>query len=398
MKILLINSTYNIGSTGKIVFDLKEYYSKAGHDVYVIYGRHSSVSTDKKVLKSAYELESKICHFISLISGNIYGNMLFSTRKLISLIKKIKPDVIHLHCLNGYFVNIYKLLHFLKTNKIKTVLTNHAEFMYTANCGLSVDCNNWFKSECKNCKKVREFNGKFSLNRTHKFYKKMKKAFNGFNNLIVTNVSPWLTDRSRLSPFFHNLKNVTVLNGINNKILNCNFNPYSKYKISKNSKILLFVTADYNNFIKGSRFIPLIAEKFRSDNIHIVVKSAVRPKNKPQEKNVTIIDEELNNDELMSLYHFADITLLLSIRETFSMIVAESLLQGTPIVGFKSGGPETICIPNYCFFSEYGDIDTLCCNIKNALNCQFKKDSISKAAAKKYSIEYIGNEFLKLYE
>lgn len=397
MKILLINAVYNIGSTGKILRCLKDQYTNLGHDVYVAYGRHSSIKDDPKVFKCAYELESKIFHFISLFTGNIYGNMLFSTKKLIRQIKKIKPDVVHLHCLNGYFVNIYKLLNFLKKNNINTVLTNHAEFMYTANCGLSVECSNWIRNECKHCKRLKEFNGKFSLNRTHHFYKKMENAFAGFDSMTVTNVSPWLTDRARKSSFYKNNKVVTVLNPVHFFKENIKNNPYLNFKINKKSKIILFVTADYDNPVKGGFFIPKIAKLLEKENYHFFVKSALPPKIDMNIPKVTYITENADSLQLASFYKYADVTMLLSIRETFSMIVAESLIQGTPVVGFLAGGPESICLPEYCSFSKYGDLDTLANNIKKTLEKSINKNEIILKAKEKYSISTICDEYLKLY-
>ena len=398
MKILLINSVYNIGSTGKIIFTLKKEYESKGHDVFVAYGRYSSIKNDKKIFKCAYEIESKLCHFISLFTENIYGNMFFSTIKLIRKIKKIKPDVIHLHCLNGYFVNIYKLLIFLKKQKINTVLTNHAEFMYTANCGYSIECNNWIDKRCKNCKRIKDFNGKFSLNRTYHFYKKMGNAFSSFNSLIVTNVSPWLTNRASKSPFFQNKKVVTILNPVNIFDENVITNPYSNFKINQNSKIILFVTAAYDNKEKGGFFIPKIAKLLENENYHLFVKSALAPKKIENLNNVTYITDQINSKQLASLYKYADLTILLSIRETFSMVVAESLMQGTPVVGFLSGGPESICLPEYCLFSKYGDLETFVNNVKITLNKNVDKNAITLKAKEKYSVNTICNEYLKLYE
>ena len=107
MKILLINVLYGIGSTGKIVESLFNEYKKHGNDVRCIYGRRTTKKS-KCIVKRTFEIESKIHHLISKISGNIYGGMPLSTSRILRYIKKYNPDIVHLHCLNGYFVNIYK--------------------------------------------------------------------------------------------------------------------------------------------------------------------------------------------------------------------------------------------------------------------------------------------------
>ena len=55
---------------------------------------------------------------------------------------------------------------------------------------------------------------------------------------------------------------------------------------------------------------------------------------------------------LGELYSLADVCLLTSVKETFSMVTVESLCCGTPVVGFQAGGPENIALPAYSTFVE----------------------------------------------
>ena len=52
-----------------------------------------------------------------------------------------------------------------------------------------------------------------------------------------------------------------------------------------------------------------------------------------------------DQSELAAFYSLADVTLLTSEKETFSMVCAESLCCGTPVVGFQAGAPEGISLP-----------------------------------------------------
>ena len=49
---------------------------------------------------------------------------------------------------------------------------------------------------------------------TNKSWVKMEEAFSGFDNLIVTSVSPWLEKRAKQSPILGDKIHYTVLNGI----------------------------------------------------------------------------------------------------------------------------------------------------------------------------------------
>ena len=127
MKILQVNCVYNKGSTGKIVHDIHTELQKRGIDSVVCYGRGKRVQ-EPNVYKTSGELYAKANNLWSRVTGLMYGGCFFSTSRLIAIIKKEQPDVVHLHCINGYFVNIYRLITWLKKSRIKTVLTLHAEF------------------------------------------------------------------------------------------------------------------------------------------------------------------------------------------------------------------------------------------------------------------------------
>ncbi|MDF2522783.1 MAG: hypothetical protein K0R31_424, partial [Clostridiales bacterium] len=134
MKIIQINAVYPIGSTGKIVHDIHTHLLENGYESVVCYGR-GKVLDEQYVYKIAPELIMKMQSLWSKITGYAYAGCYISTKNLINIIKSERPDIVHLHCINSYTVNIYKLLDFLKVNNIPTVLTLHAEFMHTAGCG-----------------------------------------------------------------------------------------------------------------------------------------------------------------------------------------------------------------------------------------------------------------------
>ena len=393
MKILQINSVYVVGSTGKLVLFSHRIFSIFGNETYVGYGRGKK-PIETTVLKNCSELESNIHHAYANIFDNVYGGCFFATNKMIRLIKKLKPDVVHLHCCNGYFVNLYRLFVFLKKNNYKVIVTNHAEFYYTGNCGYSFECDKW-KTGCGNCPHIKEFNGRWSLDRTHKNWIKMKNALDGFNknNIVITSVSPWVTSRSSESPILGQYKHVTVLNGINtDNFIYHDMNECRKeLGLPLDKKISIFICSNWNEKSKKEYFEKVVDSL--PDSLFLLVGA---PKDYKYKDNVINLGY-INGQKLLSKYYSAsDKTLLLSKKETFSLPVAESLCSGTPVVGFYSGGPETITIPEYSDFCEYGDIDSLVKLINKEK--VFDRKKISEEAKGKYSIERMANEYLDVYK
>lgn len=403
MKILHVNVVYIKGSTGKITYDIHKSLLNSGVESIVCYGRGERVD-EKHVYKICPEWYAKFNKALSMFTGIMYGGCFFSTNRLISIIKREKPDVVHLQCINGNFVNIYRLVKWLKINKIKTVLTLHAEFMYTGGCSHSIDCNKWtINGGCVNCSYPQWQTETKSLffNRSGSMWKRMKKAFDGFDErLVVTSVSPWLMERAKKSIILSNKKHMTVLNGVDVDI----FHPYDENEIIKSDmglsgkKIIFHATPSFDlnpQHPKGGYYVVQVAEALKNDNVFVVVAGSYNHDIEVP-SNVVLLGKITDPVELAKLYSMADITLLTSIRETFSMVTAESLCCGTPVVGFKAGAPEQIAIDDYCEFVEYGNITLL--NKKVSSLLKFEKNvCLSRIASDKYSIAKMVGKFINIY-
>ncbi|MEG2675288.1 MAG: glycosyltransferase [Muribaculaceae bacterium] len=402
MKVLQVNCVFQKGSTGKIVNDIHTCLVSNGFESIVCYGRGNIIS-EKSIYKFCSETESKI-HSLLFRIGVIlpYGGLPFATSRLLSIIKRENPDVVHLQCINGSCVNIYRLLKHLGTHHIKTIVTHHAEFFYTGSCGHSFDCIQFTHLKgCSNCQNSKEATRCYTINRTNEAWCKMQKAFAHFNksNLIFSAVSPWVKERSALSEIVN--KFPCVLNGIETSIFHRIKDNTSILKQIPNcmAKIVLHVSASFDpanrNHIKGSWYVVEIAKRMPDTTFIIVASHNNLINNLPN--NIHIWGPASSQNELASLYSLANVTLIASKRETFSMICAESLCCGTPIIGFKAGGPETIAIPKYSEFVEYGNIENLYIAIIKMINCNIEKEWLASTAQKKYDKEVMTKGFIKLY-
>lgn len=398
MKIMHINVVYPSGSTGKIVKDIHTQLLKNGKESIVCYGRGATIR-GKNIFKLAPELIMKLQSLRSKLTGFAYAGCLFSTYKLIKMIKKHKPDIVHLHCINGYIVNVYKLLNYLKEVNIPTVLTLHSEFMYTAGCGHALECNKW-KTGCFNCPQKGIGRPSSTIfDRSKEEWKMMMDAYNGFNNIIITTVSKWLYNRAIQSPFFKDKNIEVVFNGIDT--LNV-FMPTNTSKIRKkysinNEKVILHVTPNFNSNIKGGKHVIELAKMLLEKNVYVFIVGFNGDKD-TLPSNVIAISHISNQEELATFYSLADLTVLTSVRETFSMVCAESLACGTPVVGFEAGAPETIALEKYSEFVKQGDI----CALKNAVIQWIDKkqdfgESIYKEAREVYSKELMYNKYYNSY-
>lgn len=404
MKVLQINCVYKKGSTGKIVYDINNCLKSRGIESVVCYGRGAKIQ-ESGVYKFCSEFESKVYHLLNKLGWLEYSVCPIATARLIRIIKKERPSVVHIHCINGYCVDIYKLLKFLGRAKLKTVITHHSEFFYTGNCGSAYDCMKFQdESGCYNCPRSCDATGTLFFDRTREAWRKMKKAFSYFDkaNLTFTAVSPWVVSRSLLSPICNQFSCVCVKNGLDTQV----FKPASeedarsvRSRMPNNSrKIILHVTASFTtdeNSLKGGIYIKHLAEMLPSYEFVVVASYVGDIVGLP--KNVFVWGRANSQAELAALYSTADVTVIASKSETFSMIVAESLCCGTPVVGFKAGGPESIAIEEYTSFVGYGDEEQL--KSKAALFAELNMDAtvIAERAAIMYPKEKMANSYVDIY-
>lgn len=399
MKILQVNCVYGVGSTGKLTAEIHSELIRRGMESVVCYGRGEKIR-EPGLYKTCGEFYSHVNQFLARARGQLYGGCRISTKRLISVIEREKPDVVHLQCINGFFVNIPRLLEWLKANRVKTVLTLHAEFMFTAGCGHARECQRW-KSGCGKCPQLKTDIRSFGPDGTHASWRKMEKAFRGFaENLRVVSVSPWLMERARQSPFLADKEHCVVMNGLDVDVFRRREAGELRAQYGPEEKIALFVTTyltDRPDDLKGGRHIIELARRLEGSNVHILVvgnfdESLSLPAHM---KAVGRVEDQAL---LAGYYSMADVSVLASKRETFSMVTAESLCCGTPVVGFEAGGPESIALPEFSRFVPEGDVEALQEALLAMLDRKIDRERLAEEARECYSSSRMTREYIQVYE
>ncbi|MDD3832953.1 MAG: glycosyltransferase [Oscillospiraceae bacterium] len=392
MKILQVNCVYNKGSTGKLVYSLHQALLQDGQQSVVAYGRGEKTD-HHDVHKVSTEAEAKAHSVLSRVTGIEFAYSPLATRRLINLIKRESPDLVHLHCLNGHFLNVYKTMDYLKRHRIPTLLTLHAEIMHTAGCDHSVECERW-RTRCYGCDKVGGRIAPHFGDVVSVAFNKMREALSGFSTLTVVGVSDWLTQRAAQSALMKELPCVTVHNGISTDIFKpTEFEDLRKLQGITDEKVILHVTPNFNHAIKGGKYVLELARRMPEYRFIILGYNGAKD---ILPDNVTGISHTNNQQELAQYYTLSHITLLTSLRETFSMVCAESLCCGTPVVGFKAGAPETICPPEFSEFVEQGNVDMLEQAVRRWMKAP-KPDSISQKSSQLFDDKETYKKYSALY-
>ncbi len=391
MKILQVNNVYGEKSTGKITKAVHDGLRSAGHESIVVYGRGKNTS-DPGVIRLCPDWYGKANNLLSRFTGMMYGGCLLSTARLKRIILREKPDVVHLQCINGYFVNIYRLVRWLKKQRIKTVVSLHAEFMYTANCGHAFECDQWIHGCCR-CPDAKKATKSLLFDHTGRSWRAMKKAFEGFEETcVICPVSPWTEQRARQSDILKNFRFRTVLNGLDEGIFNC---PEPE---GPRENMVVHVTAHFRNdrdHAKGGWYLAELARRM-PETMFYVAGRADASADLPE--NLKLLGVIADQKELAGLYRRARLSVLVSRKETFSMPCAESLCCGTPVVGFCAGAPEQIALKEYSAFADFGDLDGLETLIRGWMEKEtIDHGAIAREAARRYGGQTMVGDFMEVY-
>ena len=196
MKVLFINSVYGRGSTGRIVKQLGDRLEQDGHSYMVAYGRGEKV-TDPHT----YFIGGKLSSYWHAAMARITDKCGFysrrATRKLLKFIRQYQPDVIHLHNLHGYYINIELLFAYLKNEFTgKVIWTLHDCWAYTGHCTYytCAGCGKW-KTACHHCPEKGCYPASWLLDNSQKNYKDKKSIFTDVPNMTVVTVSQWLKEQ-----------------------------------------------------------------------------------------------------------------------------------------------------------------------------------------------------------
>lgn len=400
IKIIQINATYNFRSTGRIMSDVHhQLLLDDRFDPYVIYGRGPK-SSDKNVYKVVSNVYGKAMNVLSRITGIIFGACFIGTNRTIRLIKRIKPDIVHLHCPNGYFVNIPRLVKYLNKHHIKTLITQHCEFFYTGNCGYALDCNKWKEGGCHKCPTLKDATRSFLIDNTKKSFKRMKKAFEGFEkDCHIVSCTPWLNERAKESIILKDFSFGTVYNGT--EIKNFHYikdnDLREKYHINQNTKIITYVNPVFTDHTKGGHHLVKLANYFANDDVvFLLVGNQDNTIQFP--KNIINVGAINDAKELAKYYSIADVSILLSYRECFPMTIVEAVCCGTQVVGFKCEGPDHAYTKDMADLVEQGNVELLAKTIKKHLEKdELGKEERARLAATLYSKKVMAENYKSNY-
>ena len=138
-----INTVPN-GSTGGIMMKEHKELLAAGEDSYAFWGRGRGIENANE-MRFVSDLEVKLDVLQTRLDGKAGFHSKTATKRLLARLDEIAPDVVHLHNLHGYYVNIEMLFGWLANHDCRVEWTLHDCWAFTGHCAYFTyaKCSEW---------------------------------------------------------------------------------------------------------------------------------------------------------------------------------------------------------------------------------------------------------------
>lgn len=396
-KLLQIDSCLGILSTGKITESIAKLAMAQGWECHIIHGARYLGNT----IQHHYQVSSLLGEYLhyaeSLLLDRHGLGSRQATKRIIEKIKEIRPDVVHLHCVHGYYINYKYLFEYLNQTDIPIVWTFHDCWAFTGHCTYfdKINCLKW-KTKCYECDLLSEYPKSLFRDRSEMNFQLKKKLFTNIKNLTIISVSNWLENLVKQS-FFCNSKIITIHNGVDLTT----FRPINKSKLVQNlnleqKKIILGVAAVWDERKGLEDFIQL--SRILDDNFKIVLVGL-------NEKQINQIPPEIigipktnNSTELAELYTAAMVFINPTYSDNFPTTNIEALACGTPVITYNTGGSPEAIDKETGYIIRQGDIHSLLKTISYLSDNPISSQVCRERAEKLYNKDNRFMEYIKLYE
>ena len=395
-KIIQINTVCHGSSVGTIIERIQKGAIEAGIVTVTFFGRRKSYKD--LPCKRYGNLFSFWFHVGITTLFDLHGlGSYYYTKKMVKQLEKEQPDIIHLHNIHGYYINIKVLFRYLAHQyKGKILWTFHDCWPFTGHCAYftMANCDKWM-TQCRSCPNKRKYPISLGLDRSKKNYQEKKVLFTKLDNLMIVVPSHWMEQLVKQS-FFKGNDIVVINNGIDLSIFDIKQDICirNKYKIQKDKIILLGVSNVWEerkglgDFLSLSEYLP--------DNFVIVLVGLDFKQRKQCPSNIIGIKRTENQEELAKLYSEADIFINPSREESFSLVTIEAMACGTPVIALNTSAvQELICKNNGVVIDDVSAFDYLSA-INILLNICLTREEVRQTVLK-YSINNQIKKIIELY-
>lgn len=395
MNIVEIN-TVDYGSTGKIMLQISELSRTEGMLAKTFsraWKQQKAPVKDHTYFGSF--LENGLHHVLSMVTGFDSRFSVFGTRTLLKDIDKAKPDIIHLHNLHGWYIDLPMLFGYIKKHQIPVVWTLHDCWAFTGHCTYftMAKCDKW-KTGCYKCSQYKEYPKSFFDNSKY-MYRLKKKWFTGVENMTIVTPSEWLAELVKQS-FLKEYRVNVINNGIDLSVFKPTYSNFrEKYGVGERY-IVLGVAFGWGKR-KGLDVFVELEKRLDPEKYQIVLVGTDDNIDKQLPNSIISIHRTQNQTELAEIYSVADLFVNPTREENYPTVNMESIACGTPVVTFETGGSPEILDETCGVVVSCDDVDAMENEIVRI--CETKPYSVKSCLNRAKNFDKIERykEYIQLY-
>ena len=305
MRVLQITAYSGWGCTGRIAVGIHNALINQNQECAIAWGRINTAADTVTTIKIGNKFDQDVHGLYTRITDKCGFGSQTVTRKFLKEIDEYTPDLIQLHIMHGYYINLEILFEYIKKKNIPVVWTFHDCWAFTGHCPYFelVHCEKW-KTGCYDCEQKRHHPTSLVFDNSKGNWQKKKELFTEIPNLTIVTPSEWLAGLVRLS-FFKGCRIEVINNGIN---LN-DFKPTTGTIIDKlqigDRKVILGVSSTWakskglDDFIQLASLLP---------KTYVIVLVGLTKQQKEELPNTIVGIERTDSvKELAELYTLASV-------------------------------------------------------------------------------------------
>lgn len=357
MRALLINAVCGIRSTGRICTDLARDLECRGYEVKIAYGREK---VPVEYQKYGVRIGNPVDVYWHALMTRIFDDRGFwsriATKRFLKWADDYNPDLLWLHNLHDYFINIEMLFDWIKRRPdMEVKWTQHDCWAFTGHCMYFTlsKCEQWQEC-CLRCPNKMHFPHDSLFYRCKRNFERKSAAFAGVKHMMLIAPSQWLADLAQQSTLGEYPVQV-IHNTIDTEIFKPVLSDFrERYGLEK-KKIVLGVASVWSARKGLDDFLQLAQMLDSSCTIVLVGLSKKQIQRLPN--GVIGIQRTNNVAELCGIYSTADVFVNPTYEDTYPTTNLEAQACGTPCITYRTGGsPESVPGENVI---ETGDVGAL---------------------------------------
>lgn len=331
MRYVQVNTVPN-GSTGTVMRRTAEERRAAGDDCWEMWGRGRSAENDRE-----YNFGSRAGTYADALLTRLDDRAGFhskgATRRLLAKLDEIDPDVVHLHNLHGYYVNVEMLFGWLASHRCLVRWTLHDCWAFTGHCAhfTYVGCDRW-RTGCHDCPQKGTYPASCLMDSSTRNWEDKRRLFTGIPPERMGFIAPsrWLADLVGES-FLGEYPLEVRRNSIDREVFKPTPSDFrERYGIG--DRFMVLGVASPWTERKGLGVFSKLARALDSKKYAVVLVGLSKKQIKRLSRWIVGIERTESARELSEAYTAADLFVNPSIEETFGMTVAEAVACGTPSV------------------------------------------------------------------